>query len=100
MAQEVIGQRNCRAGISPPIEVVQMLSPENPSNAQASSIVRDRPVVEYLSVATTAKLVRTALKTQFPRIKFTVRSRSYSGGASIDVAWTDGPCAAAVEAIT
>ena len=46
---------------------------------------------EYLSVAETAKLVRKALKKSFPETKFSVRSKSYAGGASIDVRWTDGP---------
>jgi hypothetical protein len=46
---------------------------------------------EYLSCADTAKLVRQALKESFPSVKFSVRSDSYSGGASIDVRWTDGP---------
>lgn len=45
----------------------------------------------YLSCAETAKLVRKALKEAFPGIKFSVRSKTYSGGASIDVHWTDGP---------
>jgi hypothetical protein len=44
-----------------------------------------------LSVAETAKLVRAELKREFPGVKFSVRSSSYSGGASIDVRWTDGP---------
>jgi hypothetical protein len=55
---------------------------------------------KYLSAAETAKLVRTALKAAFPRTKFSVRSRTYSMGASIDVVWTDGPCDAAVQRIT
>lgn len=55
---------------------------------------------EYLSVAETAKLVRAALKRAFPGVKFGVRSKSYSGGASIDVNWTDGPTAAEVKAVT
>ena len=54
----------------------------------------------YLSVTETAKLVRNALKAVFPTVKFSVRSSSYSGGASIDVDWTDGPAAKRVEAIT
>jgi hypothetical protein len=55
---------------------------------------------EYLSCAVTAKLVRGALKRAFPGVKFSVRSHVYSGGASIDVRYTDGPTKAAVEAIT
>jgi hypothetical protein len=54
----------------------------------------------YLSCAETAKLVRAALKKGFPGVKFSVRSDTYSMGASIRVNWTDGPCTAAVRAIT
>lgn len=54
----------------------------------------------YLSVADTAKLVRKALKEKFPGQKFSVRSSSYSGGASIDVGWIDGPTDKAVSAVT
>lgn len=46
---------------------------------------------KYLGVAETAKLVRAALKESFPGVKFSVRSSSYSGGASISVNHTDGP---------
>ena len=45
----------------------------------------------YLSCADTAKLLRAALKREFPGVKFSVRSHTYAGGASIDVGWTDGP---------
>ena len=54
---------------------------------------------EYISVTDTAKLVRGALKTAFPSVKFSVRSSSYSGGASIDVSWMDGPREQAVEKV-
>lgn len=53
----------------------------------------------YLSCAETAKLVRQALKEAFPKTKFSVRSNNYSGGASIDVTWTDGPFTQAVESV-
>ena len=53
----------------------------------------------YLTVAETAKLVRQALAKHFPDTKFSVRSKSYSGGASIDIFWTDGERAKTVEAI-
>lgn len=56
-------------------------------------------MAEYISVADTAKLVRKALKQNFSGIKFSVRSRSYAGGASIDIEWTDGPCESDVEKI-
>ena len=44
----------------------------------------------YLSCAETAKLVRKALKENFSSQKFSVRSSTYAGGASIDVSWTNG----------
>lgn len=52
-----------------------------------------------ISCADTAKLVRAALKTAFPGVKFSVKSSTYSGGASIDVNWVDGPTAQEVDAI-
>lgn len=55
---------------------------------------------KYISCADTAKLVRQALKEAFPGVKFGVRSKTYSGGASITVGWTDGPNTKQVEAIT
>jgi hypothetical protein len=44
-----------------------------------------------LTVTETAQIIRTTLKRKYPETKFSVRSKSYSGGASIDVSWTDGP---------
>lgn len=54
---------------------------------------------EYVSCAETAKLARAALKAAFPLVKFGVRSHVYSGGASINIAWQDGPTEKAVEQI-
>lgn len=53
----------------------------------------------YLKVAETAKLVRAALARSFPGVNFRVRSKSYSGGCSVDVSWTDGPLTSEVEAV-
>jgi hypothetical protein len=53
----------------------------------------------YLTCAETAKEVRKALKAAFPGIKFSVRSNNYSGGASIDVKWFDGPTSKAVDKV-
>ena len=47
---------------------------------------------KYISVTETAKLIRASLKENFKGIKFSVRSSSYAGGASISVTWIDGPC--------
>jgi hypothetical protein len=54
---------------------------------------------KYLSCVETATLIRQALKEAFPGVKFGVRSHDYSGGASINVVWTDGPNADQVEAV-
>jgi hypothetical protein len=54
----------------------------------------------YISCADTAKLVRKALKAEFPGRKFSVRSSTYAGGASIHVNWIDGPSEQAVRAVT
>ncbi|MBG6192403.1 hypothetical protein IWX64_003375 [Arthrobacter sp. CAN_A212] len=56
--------------------------------------------MRYISAKDTAALIRKDLKADFPGIKFSVRTNTYSGGASIDVAWTDGPALRSVEAIT
>ena len=53
----------------------------------------------YVSCADTAKLVRKALKRDHPGVKFSVRAKTYAGGASINVSWTDGPRAADVDPI-
>lgn len=53
-----------------------------------------------ISCADTAKLVRAALKQSFPGVKFSVTSKTYSGGASVDVSWTDGPTTKEVDAIS
>lgn len=55
---------------------------------------------KYLTCAETAKLVRQALKEAFPGVKFSVRSSTYSMGASMRVEWLDGPNEAQVEAVT
>ena len=46
---------------------------------------------KYISVKDTAKIVRQDIKKNWPHIKFSVISKSYSGGASISILWTDGP---------
>lgn len=54
----------------------------------------------YLTCAETARLLRTALKAAFPGTKFSVRSDTYAGGASIRVRWTDGPRESDVRPVT
>jgi hypothetical protein len=61
----------------------------------------DRPKSEtrYVSAAETAKLIRVELKKAFPRVRFSVRTKTYSTGASIDISWTDGPTSKRVDAV-
>lgn len=56
-------------------------------------------MAKYFSCAETAKLVRRELKSNFPGVKFSVRSSVYAGGASIDVEWLDGPSRTSVEKV-
>jgi hypothetical protein len=55
--------------------------------------------VTMLTCAETAKLVRKDLKEAFPATKFSVRSDTYAGGASIRVRYTDGPTQREVETV-
>lgn len=53
----------------------------------------------YIGVAEQAKMVKKALASAWPGVKFSVRSKSYSGGASISIDWTDGPSTSAVDKV-
>lgn len=53
----------------------------------------------YMPVAEVAKHLRAELKATFPATKFSVRSRNYAGGASIDIQWENGPTRPRVDAI-
>lgn len=55
--------------------------------------------LHYMSCADTAKLIRAALKKNFPHVKFSIKSKTYAGGASVRVSWTDGPCTIAVDGV-
>ncbi len=54
---------------------------------------------QFMSCADTAKLLRGHLRREFPGVKFSVRSSTYAGGASIDVSWADGPTDGDVDAV-
>jgi len=42
---------------------------------------------KYLTCAETAQLVRAALREAFPEVRFSVRSKVYAGGASINITY-------------
>lgn len=48
-------------------------------------------MTKYKTTAEVAKIIRKELAANFPGIKFSVRSSTYSGGSSIRVEYTDGP---------
>ena len=47
-----------------------------------------------------AKEIRKELKSKFKGVKFSVRTKKYSGGSSISISWVDFPTVEAVEEIT
>lgn len=51
----------------------------------------------YIDTPDVAKLVRAELHQAYPFVRFSVKSRRYAGGSSIDVRWTDGPAAKVIE---
>ena len=53
-----------------------------------------------ISAKDTAAMLRKALRATHPGVKFSVRTNTYSGGASLDVKWTDGPTEDEVRATT
>jgi len=50
----------------------------------------ENEMTTYETAAQTAKKIRQVLKFWFPGFKFSVTSKSYSGGSSVSVSWTDG----------
>lgn len=54
---------------------------------------------EYITHADRAKLIRSALARAFPETKFSVTTKTYSGGGSVSVRWIDGPGSKTVDKI-
>lgn len=51
------------------------------------------------ALVTAAKNIRIELARAFPGVKFSVKSRRFSGGDAIDVRWVDGPTSKQVDEI-
>lgn len=96
------------------IENEKLIKMEAEEEAKQKSINRAKMVEEYKSKYTFLELakgskksghalgasnLRKELKRQFPGVTFSITSKSYSGGNSIDVRWTDGPLTADVDKI-
>lgn len=45
----------------------------------------------YVDAADVSRIIRKRLKALFPGTKFSVTTSKYSGGASVDARWSDGP---------
>ncbi len=52
-----------------------------------------------MNATETAKLIRKELKAVFPGIKFSVRSKYFSMGSSVNISWTDGATKKEVESV-
>lgn len=68
------------------------------SNSKYSHLKQTSPV-SMGSHTLAASNIRAELKKAFPGVKFSVTSKSFAGGNSIDVRWTDGPIISAVDKI-
>lgn len=44
-----------------------------------------------MDITQVAKEIRAILKTNFPAVKFSIKSSRFSQGSSVDTSWTDGP---------
>jgi len=78
----------------------QKAARESAAKAMQAAFPNLVPVSEKVdSLNAAAKNMRIELKAAFPGIKFSVKSRRFSGGDAIDVSWTDGPMAAQVDEI-
>lgn len=53
----------------------------------------------YEAAKDTAKKIRKALKKEFPGVKFSVKSSTYSMGSSVDINYVDGPAQKDVQAV-
>ena len=58
-----------------------------------------KKLIEGQGYVIAAKNIRIELKNEYPTVKFSVVSKSYSGGDSVRVNWIDGPSQKEVEAI-
>ena len=54
----------------------------------------------YIDIKETAQIIRTELSKAFPETRFSVRLQRYSMGSHVNISYTDGPPAKAVEDIT
>jgi hypothetical protein len=55
---------------------------------------------KYQGAAAAAKAIKAELKKAFPTVKFSVKSKNYSGGNSISIHWFNGPTVGQVERIS
>ncbi len=69
---------------------------EKPETTEPETIEPTKPAKKQ----TPAQAVKSELQKAFPCVKFTAKYRTYSGGCSVDISWTNGPAVSAVRAIS
>lgn len=83
--------------------VVQMYEAREKARAfAAAELAKAYPWLvknEGNSLVSAAKNIRIELGRAFPEVKFSVKSRRFSGGDAIDVRWVDGPTTDQVDLI-
>lgn len=88
----------------PEIEAANRTSRKELEESKIRSLYNSYPLLIPIdgtlpSRVVAAKNIRIELKEAFPGIKFSVKTRSFSMGDDINVAWTDGPTSKQVDAI-
>jgi hypothetical protein len=61
------------------------------------SILTNGEIRRTIPLTEVAKKIRYVLVSEFWSTKFSVKTKRYSGGSSIDISWTDGPTTKAVD---
>ena len=63
------------------------------------NLISNKPKRILSTAALAAKAIRMELKKSFPKTKFSVYSKNYSGGNSVHVSWKGGPRESTIDKI-
>lgn len=78
-------------------QVINNYKSNTDARQQYKENAKNNPTVS--THANTAKAIREELKKVFPSYKFSVTSKSFSGGDSVHISWTNGPTTKQVDSI-
>ena len=109
--EEYVTENEVQAALQFATETEERKKQEVEAEKQRQDKERERIIKEFSSLtkiqdsklgsyAVGAKNIKKELAQKFPGAIFSVASKSYSGGCSIDIRWTDGPSETEVEKIT